>query len=102
MFPATPMFSHSCVLMQIAGILLVFAMLAFYPPATGRMILIPLGGDPAEALSFALRGGASLVGHGPFAGSVVIDGHRGDFVNTLYRHHILMLAAPAAGCGATA
>ncbi|MES2451639.1 MAG: hypothetical protein V4610_13840 [Pseudomonadota bacterium] len=88
--------------MQVAGILLVFAMLAFCPPATGRMILIPLGGDSAQALSTALASGASLVGRGPFAGSVVIDGRRGDFVNTLYRHHVLMLAAPAAGCGATA
>ena len=84
---------------QTAGVLLVFAALAFFPPRTGRTILIPLGGDDARVLPVAFADGALLIGRGPLAGSIVIQGRRGDMMGTLYRDHILMLAAPYAGCG---
>jgi hypothetical protein len=87
---------------QIAGIVLVFAALAFFPPMAGRTILIPLGGDPHRVFTIAFANGASLVERGPLAGSIVIQGRRGDMLGTLYHDHILMLAAPYAGCGGAA
>ena len=96
------MSSSPSVTAQITGVLLVFALLAFFPPMTGRTILIPLTGDDHRVLSVALGNGALLVGRGPFAGSIVIQGPRADILGTLYRDHILMLAAPYAGCGRAA
>ncbi|WP_336959739.1 hypothetical protein [Sphingobium aquiterrae] len=71
------------------------------PPRTGRMMLLPLGmRSHGEMLSLAIARGASPVGYGPAAGSLVVEGARDRLVLAMLAHGIVTIAAPAAGCGA--
>ena len=80
--------------LQAAATVAVLALVAV-PPASGPMLVVPIGGS-ANA---ALVGGARLVGHGPLAGSLVVDGDRATLLPHLWRHGALALAVPAFGCG---
>lgn len=90
--------SLSAAAAQVAVAALALAGLAFAPPASGKMILVPLGAPAGTPLlAIATRHGARLVGHGPFS-SYVIDGERDRLIGPLARAGVLLLAAPAAGC----
>jgi hypothetical protein len=82
---------------QAAAMLAVLA-LAAVPPASGPMLVVPLGGSATAALI----GGARLVGQGPLPGSLVVDGERATLLPHLWRHGALALAAPSFGCGGAA
>lgn len=86
---------------QITGVLVVLAVLAFSPPAAGKMILIPLtGAAAAQIVPRALSGGAALIGAGPLHGSLVVSGDRRRLAAAFASSAILIFAAPPVGCGA--
>lgn len=66
------------------------------------MLLMPLwSADEGGAVRLALGGGALLIGVGPVRGSVIVDGRRANLADAAWKQHILMMAAPSAGCGQT-
>lgn len=74
--------------------------LALFPPADGRMLIVPFSaGAGNRALNRALAAGARLVAPGPLPGSFVIEANRARISEALGATRILVLAAPAAGCG---
>jgi hypothetical protein len=83
---------------QIALVLGGLSVLAFRPPAQGRMLLIPIGGDSGLA-SLVLARGALVIGRGPFAGSLVVEGDRARLTRGLLARGVVALAAPPIACG---
>lgn len=73
--------------------------LTMWPPASGSMLLVPLGSDGGATVQGALAGGAALVGAGPFPGSLVVVGDRARIAPRVAWNTVIM-AAPPAGCGA--
>jgi hypothetical protein len=94
------MWSRLLVSGQILGILLALSALAFYPPAAGKMLLIPLTDTAAARIApLALAGGAALIASGPVHGSLIVSGERGRISSAFANTGILILAAPPAVCG---
>lgn len=88
---------------QVALVLMGLAGLALSPPATGRMLLIPVTDrGRAHLLSHALMAGASLVARGPVADSYVVYGDRARIAPTPYADGVLALAGTGGLCGAAA
>lgn len=81
----------------LAG-MVAFAILAFWPPERGPMLLVPASGDPVEAINAAVAGGAALIGQGPVPGSIVVSGDRGRISDGIVGRAMLLVAAPPAGC----
>jgi len=81
---------------QMAIATLALLLIAFTPPAHGRMLLIPLNGAP---VSGSLNGKPEVtpLAAGPTPGSLVVEGNR-DLLSGLWSDGILVLAAPAALC----
>jgi hypothetical protein len=78
------------------------ALLALWPPRTGAMMLVPIGGGGIGAVArVALAGGAVLIGMGPFPGSLVVRGDRARIARGTTAGAIVILAAPPAGCRAS-
>jgi hypothetical protein len=69
---------------------------AFAPPAQGRMLLVPLDGHPVSRAAIAARQTTPLRS-GPLPGSWVVDGDR-ELLSGLWAERVLILAAPAALC----
>ncbi|MBB4153976.1 hypothetical protein GGQ80_001882 [Sphingomonas jinjuensis] len=83
--------------MGIAGLFVVAA----WPPATGRMMLVSLNGAGVNALVVeASAAGAQVVGPGPVPGSLVVSGDRSRILAHIGHWHTLVLAPAAAGCAA--
>ena len=83
-------------ILQIGGVALGLASLAFAPPASGRMLLVPLTADAAHRLiPAAVAHGALLIGPGPLPASYIVIGERARIV----AQGVVPIAAPAAGCG---
>ena len=79
--------------LAIAALLLV----AFTPPVQGRMLLIPLDGQPIPEAT--VRGWQALpLKPGPLQGSWVIEGERRSLAGLLFSKGIVVFAAPAAIC----
>lgn len=88
---------------QCAIALVGLVVLALTPPATGRMLIVPLlGGNGGSAVRLAIDHGASLVAAGPFSGSVVIMGDRARLEPAAWSAGMMMVAAPPSGCGRSA
>jgi hypothetical protein len=82
--------------LAIAAMLLV----AFAPPAQGRMLLVPLDGVPLSETS--IRGlQATPLAAGPLPGSRVVEGERWR-LSGLWSDGVMVLAAPAAICASSA
>jgi hypothetical protein len=95
--------SRGIVRVQLTLIVVLLATLALYPPASGKMILVPLWPGAANGmLARATRDGATLVGAGPLPLSFVIAGRRAAIAPPMLVHGVLILAAPPAGCGSGA
>jgi len=76
------------------------AIMSLYPPAEGRILLVPVTDRDANATArLALSSGAALLGAGPMRGSLVVVGSRARLAAHSRPWRILMLAAPPAGCG---
>jgi hypothetical protein len=87
---------------QLSLVALTLACAAFWPPAEGRMLLVPLTPDAADhMLARAIDGGAQLLGSGPLPGSMVVTGTHVTVASALQGRAVLILAAPPALCGGT-
>lgn len=70
------------------------------PPASGRILLVPVGAAGRDGLArLAIDAGARLVETGPVAGSLVVTGNSGPLMRALLPRHVLVLRADIAGCG---
>ncbi|MDI1296541.1 MAG: hypothetical protein PSY12_11770 [bacterium] len=84
---------------QIVLLIVGLAGLYVYPPARGRMLLVPLNGAARMTLvPLAVSGGARLIAVGPLAGSLLVEGRRDRLAGALLSHAIVPLAARAGGC----
>ena len=84
------------IVVQLALASLALAVVAFAPPAHGRMLLVPLDGRPIGTAAIAGRQATPLKS-GPLPGSLVVAGDR-NLLQGLWAQRVLVLAAPAALC----
>lgn len=85
---------------QIAVLIAGAAALQMLPPNRGVMLLVPLlSSDAGVPIRTAVAHGAALLATGPIPGSILVYGDRARLAGLWRSHHILLLAAPAAGCG---
>ena len=81
---------------QMAIAILALFLIAFVPPAYGRMLLVPLDGQPMSSTAIRDLQATPLVA-GPLPGSWVVEGDR-QLLSGLWSEGVLVLAAPAAVC----
>lgn len=85
---------------QCAAVLSILSVLALNPPIEGAMLAIPLERSSQGVLAnVALKEGASLLGAGPFAGSLIVYGRRYQLQPAFWRVGAVLIAAPAPLCG---
>lgn len=90
-------------MLQLAAVIASLVAIAFYPPASGTMILIPLWPGAEQGLTArAVNAGARLVDRGPLPGSLVISGDSSTIASAMLPHGILIINGPRAGCGVPA
>lgn len=88
---------------QVALGFAALAAMGMYPPAQGRILLVPLADRHADAAArVALSAGAALLGRGPFPGSWVVVGERARIAARVDGWDMLLVAAPPAGCSGDA
>lgn len=76
-------------------------LLAFFPPAQGQILLVPLlSSGRGELIRFAIDHDARLVARGPLPGSMIVEGQRAALGKAIFTHGWLPLASRAKGCGA--
>jgi hypothetical protein len=81
---------------QVAIAILALLLVAFAPPAYGRMLLVPLDGAPLKGA--AIRGlQATPLTAGPLPGSLIVEGDR-RLLSGLWSEGVLVLAAPTVIC----
>lgn len=96
-------FSGTLLALQLAAVVASLAAIALYPPANGRMLLVPVWPGAEHGLAArAIRAGAQLVDRGPLAGTLVISGDRAAIWAAMASSGVVALAAPTGGCGRTA
>ena len=81
---------------QMALAILALLLLAFAPPAQGRMLLVSLDGEPVAKATIRDLQATPLVA-GPLPGSQVVEGERRR-LSGLWSTGVMVLAAPAAIC----
>lgn len=88
---------------QVGGALTALAALAFWPPAHGRMLVVPVApGMDAGLAALVIERGALLLGPGAFPGSLIVLGDRDRVMRGMLGHGVIAIAAPSMLCGATA
>ncbi len=90
------------ILIPLQAVVAVLAVLglALWPPAKGAILLIPmLQNNAASLVPLARASGALLVGNGPLPGSLVVLGDRARLLRRVRAWNVILLSAPAAGCG---
>jgi len=85
---------------QMALAILALVLIAFAPPAYGRMLLVPLDGQPVSSMAIRDLRATPLVA-GPLPGSWVVEGDR-RLLSGLWSKGVMVLAAPAAVCASPA
>lgn len=92
--------SGTLVALQLAAIVASLAAIAFYPPAQGRMLLVPVWPGAEQGLAArAVRTGARLVARGPLANTLVVSGDRAALWPAMASAGVIAMAAPTGGCG---
>lgn len=77
------------------------AALTLWPPSSGKLLLVPIAGQSADAVAkTALAGDAALLGPGPFPGSLVVVGARAMIAKKINSWTIIAMAAPPVDCSA--
>lgn len=90
------------ILAQAAAAVAAMLALPMWPPASGKLLLVPItGGDANDMARIALDGGAALIGAGPLPGSLVVAGDRAELVAHIPNIAALVTAAPATACGSS-
>lgn len=73
------------------------------PPATGKMLLIPVESAAGSRLTrTAIDTGALIIGRGPIAGSLIVYGDSRRLAAPLLRRGAIAIAAPDTSCGSGA
>jgi len=86
---------------QIGLVLASLFAVSFYPAAQGPMALIALDGRDAGTLAGpAIERGAALLGRGPRANILIVDGRRDQIFWPMLARGVLVIAAPEDWCGA--
>jgi len=85
---------------QMALAILALVLIAFAPPPYGRMLLVPLDGQPVSSTAIHDLRATPLVA-GPLPGSWVVEGDR-RLLSGLWSKGVMVLAAPAAVCASPA
>jgi hypothetical protein len=84
---------------QCALVFLGLLMLYAFPPAHGRLLLLPVNaGARARLVHIAVAGQARLVAAGPVAGSMLVEGRRDRLAVPLLRAGVVTLSAQVGGC----
>ncbi len=87
------------IVLQVGGIVMGLTALAFAPPVSGRMLLVPVTARAAiELVPLAVGAGSLLLQPGPLPRSYVVMGDA-RLAAATSGHAIITLAAPPAGCG---
>jgi hypothetical protein len=73
-------------------------LVAFAPPAQGRMLLVPIDGEPIAAAMVESHHATPLK-PGPLDGSWIVEGQRDALAGLFSSEGIIVLAAPEALCG---
>lgn len=90
------------ILAQTAAALAAMLTLPMWPPASGKLLLVPItGGDANDMARIAVDGGAALIGAGPLPGSLVVAGDRATLVAHIPHVAAIVTAAPATACGSS-
>ena len=84
------------IVVQLVLATLALLVVAFAPPAHGRMLLVPLDGQPVSKADIEAKAATPLKS-GPLPGSWVVDGDR-QRLSGLWAENVVVLAAPAALC----
>lgn len=88
------------IVMQVSSAILGLLMLALWPPASGRMLLVPIDGSDANSvLTGALAGDARILGPGALPRSLVVIGNRAQITARFHPWSVLALAPTPSGCG---
>jgi hypothetical protein len=83
-------------------VLILFGLVGLYaaPPASGRMLLLPLTDDAGSLVApVAVAAGARLVAKGPWPGSLLVEGRRDQLAPALLRRGVIAVSAQMGGCG---
>lgn len=95
-----PSLSGILLTVQLAAAAVSMGAIAFCPPARGQMMLVPIWPGAELGLEArAIDAGARLVDRGPLPNSLVISGLRSAVAPTMLSHGVLIMSAPASGCG---
>ena len=70
---------------------------AFAPPAYGRMLVVPLDGQPVDQ-RLIQDADATPLRRGPLPGSWIVEGRSAQLVRSFSSKGIILLAAPQAIC----
>ena len=85
------------IIAQAALAMATLLVLAFAPPAHGRMLVASIDGQPiADAM--LIRARAVPLASGPLPGSRIVEGDRRLLFRLLLSHGIITVAAPAPAC----
>lgn len=71
--------------------------LTFAPPAYGRMLVVPIDGEPVDQ-GLIHNAHATVLIKGPLPGSWVVEGQRALLARSFSSKGIILLAAPQAIC----
>jgi hypothetical protein len=71
--------------------------LAFAPPAHGRMLVVPIDGEPVDR-QLVRNAHATVLVQGPLPGSWIVEGQRARLARSFSSKGIIILAAPHAIC----
>lgn len=86
--------------LQIGVVVLSLLAISFFPGAKGPMALIALDGRDAGTLAApAIAAGAGLLGRGPRANILIVDGQRDSILWPMLARGVLVIAAPEDWCG---
>ncbi len=85
---------------QVTLGVLTLIVVAFAPPAQGRMLVVPLSGQPIDGAAIQQLHATPLAA-GPLPGSWIVDGER-RALSGLWSEGIVVLAAPEAICSGAA
>ncbi|MDP1026896.1 hypothetical protein Q5H91_06705 [Sphingomonas sp. KR1UV-12] len=88
------------IVVQVSLAILGLLMLALWPPASGRILLVPVDGSDANSVLIgASAGDARILGPGALPRSLVVIGNRAQIAAHFHPWSVLMLAPTPSGCG---
>jgi hypothetical protein len=97
---ALPRTRLSLAILWQAGLLLAPGLLLLSPPASGTMLLVPIGPASAATVEAVGRsGGGRMGGTGPLPGSRFVDGERATLLPAALAHGMVLISLEPRICG---